>query len=206
MRGLFARFWHDLRASKHYVIASVLVFATGWIAGVTGLGGMDRIGRETGESIGMIAEWLAGKENPQLWFFAFIFLNNAIKSVLFVFAGALFGVFPIYVLLANGAVLGYVLSANANESVSAFELFVKGILPHGIIELPALMLSCAYGIRLGFLIAKSLFYSMIPSRRGEVSALWMQFMTVLAPLFAVLVTAMFLASVIESTITPILLQ
>lgn len=206
MQGIWIRFWQDLRTSKHYLIAAALVFATGWAAGATGFGGMDRMAEQSAEGIGLIAEWMMSRDNPQLWMFLFIFLNNAVKAVLFVFMGAFLGLMPIYVLLLNGGMLGYVLQTASGPDMPGWELFVKGILPHGIVELPALIVACAYGIRFGFLLVRSLALALLPSRRSRAGAELLHFLTMLVPLTALLVLAMFAAAVIESTITPALLR
>ena len=69
---------------------------------------------------------ISSKENPQVWFFIFIFLNNAIKSVIIIFLGLLLGVLPLFMLIANGMILGYVLSLQTNEST--LSIVLKGIL------------------------------------------------------------------------------
>lgn len=206
MRGLWARFWQDLRRTRSYAAASVLLFAAGWAAGGSGFGGMDGMAAQSAEGLGQLAEWISSTNNPQLLFFLIIFLNNAVKAVLFVFLGALFGIFPIFVLLANGAILGYVLRTASGPEMSGWELFAKGILPHGILELPALILACAYGIRFGFLLARSLALALSPSRRGEAGREIAGFLGALVPLIVLLVAAMFVAAVIESTVTPLLLR
>lgn len=205
MRGMFHRLWHDLRKTRGYLIAALLMFAAGWAAGVTGFGGMDLMARQSAESISVLAERIHASNHPQLWLFTFIFLNNAVKSVLFIFLGAFFGLFPLYVLFVNGGMLGYVLQTASGPDMSVLELFARGILPHGIVELPALFVACAYGIRFGFLLMRSLFLAMMPSRRQQAGAEIVHFLTMLVPLSVCLVAAMFVAAVIETFITPLLL-
>lgn len=205
MRGMFNRLWDDLRKTKGYLIAAVLVFTAGWAAGATGLGGMDDMARQSAEGISALAERIMASNHPQLWLFVFIFFNNAIKAVLFLFLGAFLGLLPLYVLFANGGMLGYLLHTVSGSEMSALELFAKGILPHGIIELPALFISCAYGIRFGFLLVRSLFQAMVPAKRKQAGENLLHFMTMLVPLSLCLVVAMFVAAVIETLITPLLL-
>lgn len=205
MRDMFALLWHDLRKMNGYLIAAVAVFAAGWAAGATGFGGMDDMARQSAEGIGVLAERIMASNHPQLWMFVFLFFNNAIKAVLFMFLGAFLGLLPLYVLFANGGVLGYVLQTASGSEMSGVELFVKGILPHGIIELPALFLSCGYGIRFGFLLVRGLFLAMVPARRQQAGADILHFLTVLVPLSLCLVTAMLVAAIIETLVTPLLL-
>lgn len=187
----------DLLVSKHYLIAAGLVFAFSWIYGalvttppVSIQGSM--------EGIRQIAETLEASKHPQLYFFLFIFFNNAIKAILFVFFGALLGVLPVWVLVVNGMMLGFVL---ANQEQSGWIVFIKGILPHGIIELPAIIIACAYGIRFGFTLIKSLFMLFSEEKRKRAGAEIVHFLWMTLPLMALLTVSLLVAAVIESTIT-----
>jgi len=205
MRGLFAAFWRDLIRSRHYVAASLIAFASGWAAGWTGYAGMDRFAAQSVEGMQHLADWIASTDDPQLWFFLIIFINNAVKAVLFVFLGAFLGLFPIFVLVVNGGMLGYLLQSEPAREIGALELFLKGILPHGILELPALFVACAYGIRFGFLLVRSLLLAATPEGRARAGAELVHFLTMLVPLILLVTAAMFAAAVIESTITPALI-
>ena len=79
----------------------------------------------------------------------FIFMNN-LKSSFFALAlGIFFGLVPFVVLLVNGYVLGFVASKSvAVEGVSV----LWRLLPHGIFEIPAVMISIGLGIRLGLFL------------------------------------------------------
>lgn len=202
MRGLWRQFWLDLLVMRHYLIAAGLVFAFSWIYGalitkppVSLQGSL--------EGLRQITETLDATSNPQLAYFLFIFLNNAIKAILFVFFGALLGILPIWVLVTNGMLLGYVL---ANQEQSAWLVFAKGILPHGIIELPAIILACAYGIRFGFTLIKSLFMLTNEEKRQRASAEIVHYLWMTLPLMLLLTVSLLIAAVIESTITFRLMQ
>jgi stage II sporulation protein M len=206
MRGWLTSFWIDLRRSKHYLIASLIAFAAGWAAGATGYGGMDRLAEQTMESMRELAGMIGSADNPQLMLFLFIFINNAVKAAMFVLSGALFGVLPIFVLITNGTMLGWLLQNPVNPEMGGLELFARGILPHGIVELPALIIACAYGIRFGFLLIRTLFLSFVPARRERAGEELRRFLAMLVPLMALLTVAMFVAAVIETTVTPALLR
>ncbi|MGV8152358.1 MAG: stage II sporulation protein M [Candidatus Nanoarchaeia archaeon] len=79
-----------------------------------------------------------------LW--KYIFLNN-LKSSFFAFVlGVGFSIFPIFVLVINGYVLGFVMNQVASYS-SILQLW--RILPHGVFEIPAILISIGLGIKLG---------------------------------------------------------
>ena len=80
-----------------------------------------------------------------------IFSNNLTVSFTAIIFGLAFGFMPLFVAIFNGYLVGYV----ANYAVSQ-----KGILilwklfPHGIFELPAVLIAVGLGIRVGFSIFK----------------------------------------------------
>jgi stage II sporulation protein M len=60
-----------------------------------------------------------------------------------------FAITPLVVLVVNGYVLGFV----ANKSVGSQGILVLWrLMPHGIFEIPAIIISIAVGIRLGMFL------------------------------------------------------
>ncbi len=158
------------------------------------------------ESIGKLAEKIGQNEHPQIWFFVLIFFNNAIKSVVIIYLGAALGVLPVVFLAVNGMILGYLFSKTLTAQENLFQMIVQGILPHGIIEIPAILIACAYGMKLGMLMLQGIFSLVRPASRsawgGEVG----HFLKMTVPLMIVLVVMLFVAAVIESTFTYWLVQ
>jgi len=76
----------------------------------------------------------------------FIFQNNAGISFIALFLGIMLGIVPIFLTLSNGYVLGYVMKLVIIET--GFNELWR-LLPHGIFEIPAVIISLALGIRLG---------------------------------------------------------
>ena len=76
-----------------------------------------------------------------LLFFALIFLNNTLTCFLAIFTGPLIGIFPIFSVFLNGGLIGW-FARVYDESV-----FIL-ILPHGVFEIPAFLISTAIGLRL----------------------------------------------------------
>jgi len=81
----------------------------------------------------------------------FIFSNNLVVSFIGMSSGILFGIIPAVLAAANGYILGFVSQAAAGESGV---LVLLKLLPHGIFEIPAVLISLGLGIKLG----GSLFY------------------------------------------------
>ncbi len=83
----------------------------------------------------------------------FIFWNNLRSSFFSLFFGFLFGIFPFFVALLNGYVLGFVASLAVDQSGISSLL---SLVPHGIFELPAVFISMGLGLRLGsFVLQKN---------------------------------------------------
>lgn len=111
--------------------------------------------------LGELAGQLNEAENPGLAFFIFIFLNNTIKSIAIMYAGLLLGILPIFFIVINGMLIGYLLfvfQENVTHvDLSVTELVVRGLLPHGIIEIPVIIVAAAYGLLLGVAVLDKLF-------------------------------------------------
>src|SRR3989344_5907031 len=93
----------------------------------------------------------AGKGFIEMW--AFIFFNNTSIALISLFSGFLLGVIPIFLLISNGLVIGLI-SSIVTKEVGLFSLW--RLLPHGIFEIPAIILSFALGIKFaGFILKKN---------------------------------------------------
>lgn len=124
-----------------------------------------------------------------------IFLNNLQAALLIFLGGATLGVLTLFILATNGIVIGVVWQMMQNEG--GIIGFLVGILPHGIFEIPALLIAGS----LGLLLAEELYHEL--KGRGDAAALaktlTRTFLLIVIPLLAV-------AAVIESFITPQLLN
>jgi len=96
------------------------------------------------------------------------------------------------VVTSNGFLLGIVGYSAVQKA--GFLFLAAGIVPHGIIELPVVLVSIAIGLRLGYLLALTLQREGGPSGETRIAVhfLWRW----VAPL-------LFLAAAIETFITPI---
>ena len=77
-----------------------------------------------------------------LAFFAVLFLNNSFTCFLDIILGPLIGIFPLFSVFINGGLLGWF----AKEQ--GLIIFLA-IVPHGMFEIPAFLLSASIGLRLG---------------------------------------------------------
>ena len=86
----------------------------------------------------------------------FLFRNNLWSAFSGILLGIVFGVVPALSTILNGYVLGFVSSAVVAE---AGYISLWRLLPHGIFEIPAVMISLGLGIKLGmFMFARKPIY------------------------------------------------
>jgi stage II sporulation protein M len=87
-----------------------------------------------------------------------IFFNNATASVLAMISGLAAGLVPLVFVISNGMIIGIILEMIITKAgvAEGITLFLVGILPHGIFELPAVLISTAIGIKMGYKVIMSL--------------------------------------------------
>jgi stage II sporulation protein M len=200
----FSKFTKDLGTIRKALLLALILFLAGGVLGWIGTGSLQKLLAQQLEGLSDISGNLRDSAHPQWSFFTFIFANNSIKSVAVVYLGALFGIIPAVFMVINGAVIGYLIHLSAIQGQDLFELIVKGLLPHGIIEIPAIIIACAFGLHFGGKVVQSLF---TPSPEKEQrNRNWSSFMrqTITASVWIVIL--LLIAAIIESTITLSLLS
>ncbi len=85
------------------------------------------------------------------WTIIKIFFNNIQASFFAIFIGIGFGIFPLITAIINGYVVGFVSRYAVNQQ-GIFILWK--LLPHGIFEIPAIILSIGIGFKLGLELFK----------------------------------------------------
>ncbi len=77
---------------------------------------------------------------------ALIFLNNLKASFMMIVLGFIFGIVPLVSAIDNGYLLGFVArySVNSNGVLVLWKIF-----PHGVFELPAILISMGLGLKIG---------------------------------------------------------
>jgi len=121
---------------------------------------------------------------------SFIMFNNIKSSFFALILGIFLGFVPIGVIVVNAYVLGFVV----NKTV-AIEgpLVIWRLLPHGIFELPAVLLSTALGIKLGFFI----FTYKGPNKTKEFK-IWL--LNTFKVFFLIIIPLLVIAGIIESSL------
>ncbi len=134
-----------------------------------------------------IASQIAGLSPAGL--ITFIFFNNAKSSLFGWVFGILLGIFPVFVSVFNGYLLGFV----SRLSVDQDGIFVLWkLLPHGIFELPAVFISLGMGMKLGNVLLKN---------KDEVKE---NFINALRVFISVVIPLLAIAAIIEGTLISVL--
>jgi stage II sporulation protein M len=132
-----------LKSKKNFFIFALALFLVSTVIGV--FFQPEFIKNYIGEMVKALLEQVKGKDFFQL--FVFIFKNNLMISIFGMFLGIMLGIYPIFLLLINGYFIGFIISfAVGREGLTA----ILSILPHGIFEIPAVIISLGLGINLGF--------------------------------------------------------
>lgn len=102
------------------------------------------------EIIDFLKELVQKTQNlSQFELIKFIFLNNIQSSFIGLAFGIFLGIIPLILLVVNGYVLGFVSSISVNTAGAGVLL---KLLPHGIFELPAVLISLGLGMKFGTFI------------------------------------------------------
>jgi stage II sporulation protein M len=109
------------------------------------------IGQNTIEGLmgqfGAVLEPLASTGKLSILLVLLIFINNAIKALGLVFSGILLGLPPLLFVGLNGFILGGL--GSALESVNGWRYVMASFVPHGVIEIPVILLATALGLTVG---------------------------------------------------------
>jgi len=174
----------DLR----YFLICILIFVSsmigGWLA-KSDFASFREILRSSIPFIDSIQSFPAGL------IFAFILINNIIKSFFVIVLGTLFGFMPLFSLYANGFLIG-MLGSFVGEGLS-LKMFLASIVPHGIIEVTALVMAASYGLWLGVKLIRWIIHK---------EPFMPHFKTAMIFYFRVIAPLILLAALIEAFLTP----
>ena len=131
----------------------------------------------------------------------FLFLNNTRAVSLIFFAGLFsFSVLGVLLYMVNIGIIGGLFALFQLLGIQAWPIFLAGVVPHGVFEIPALMFGSAVVLYMGVAIVTPQTGKSMGEVMIELFADWMKiFIGLILPLLAV-------AAMIEAYITPSLLH
>ncbi|PWV94370.1 stage II sporulation protein M [Paenibacillus cellulosilyticus] len=195
------------RMMRSYFGISAVLFLAGIVTGITATGFSDFLDQQL-KGIKDLSDIINQSSNPTLMGIVVIFFNNAIKAGMIVYLGFLFGIYPVIFIVLNGMVIGYLMHKYyvAEGAATMFEVLVKGILPHGIIEIPLIIIASAYGLRSGNIAIRWIGALFNGTKAKAMAQETERYVITTLPVVLGIVLLLLVASLIESTITPLLLQ
>jgi len=134
---------------------------------------------------------------PQIAVFFFILLKNISVIVLSFVLSPLLCIVPVITLVINGGVIGLVSSIIMEEESLPFLL--AGLLPHGILELPALIIGEAVALSFGIAVLQRIFGKEKQDTIKSNLKNNLKYLAISAGLFLA-------AAIIETFVTPVLLD
>ncbi len=179
-----------LRSIRIFIGLSVSFFALTTVMGYYAAAVDPELASEWTKELEML-KWIL--DQPPVLIMLIIFLKNLLASAMAMLLGLGLGLVPLMVVTSNGFLLGIVGYASIQKAGSLF--LAAGILPHGIIELPVVLVSIAIGFRLGYLLALTL-----AREKADVSG---ETRVAIHFLKCYVAPLLFLAAAIETFITPI---
>jgi stage II sporulation protein M len=193
------RFWQAVKEEKQYLILSASIFFVSMIYSYFYADELYRSLTNTPVFEQLMEIVKDNQQNPTfLNVFTTIFLNNLRASFTLLISGVLFCIFPFIGMISNGLILGVVLGrASVEIDANPIMVFIKYVLPHGILELPALFLAAAMGIHLGVMAFRFIF-SFWRKQGEQIRTEWKQLLKKL-PIYSLgIVILLFFAAIIES--------
>lgn len=129
-----------------------------------------------------------------------LIINNITASFISVIMGVVpFLFIPIFSLVVNSIMIGAALGfSSITTSTSALKIFLIGMMPHGIFELPALLISMSMGIYLCYKISRRIIKRDNESLIDIVKSIGKTFIFIVIPLLIV-------AGIIEAYLTPVIM-
>jgi stage II sporulation protein M len=184
-----------LKELRPYLIASLLLIGTGIIFGVLSVLYFPGIAEPVSGLVGEFVKTFLAL--PPFYLALAIFFNNAFKTLLAIFLGIFAGVVPAFFLLANGCAIGIVFYLSVQSRGVWASLLA--IVPHGLFELPAVLLGTSIGLLLGVHATKRIFGKTETTLGAQLGRALKFFLVVIVPI-------LLLAAFIEAFITAALVS
>lgn len=145
LRKHYSLSWQYIKECRNYIWFILLVFL---------LASLIALFYQPPEIVELIKEFiedlLERTEGLGMWqMIVFIFNNNLKSSFLAMLLGVFLGLFPIFTAFANGYVLGFI--AEKSVQIEGLSVLLR-LFPHGIFELPAVILALALGTKFGMFV------------------------------------------------------
>ena len=177
---------------KRYFSLALLLFVFSSFAGYIFATENQELAKEKIKEI--FSEFKKIKDFSPFFLFIFIFLNNFVKSLFAAILGIAFGLVPFYFITINGFIVGLAVNLKAEE-VGLVKTLAY-LVPHGLLEIPAILLASSYGLWLGALLVKKLLKKDVSLKNG-IKYVFINCIRIVLPILLI-------AALVEVYLTPIL--
>ena len=178
---------------KHYLLMLIVFFVSAFAGYYTSLNNPSAAVTQV-ETLSR--EFAFVKKLSPLLIFLLIFANNSIKALISTVAGTFAGIFPVCFVAINGYIVGVVYCVKGQQI--GYTTALLYLIPHGVIEIPAILLACSYGTWLGMRFLKKV--------RGEKVNFGEDFKMAIKACLKNVVPLLFVAALIETFITPLVVE
>jgi len=178
-----------------YLRTSLAIFGAGFVIGLIIVARFPPLTDYFQETIATFVKLFDGI--PRFKLAGAIFFNNAVKTLLAIVLGIVLGIVPTIFLLANGIALGVAWSVSSATRGPWISLL--SLLPHGVLELPAVFLGTSIGLSIGYHGVRRLAGNFEIHSGAEMVQGLRYFFTVIIPLLIA-------AALVEAFITPTLIS
>jgi stage II sporulation protein M len=201
MNNHLRRLWLD---NRRFFLAACLLFIGGGLIGYLQAPMVESMVSELRGQLKEIVDRIKESGGGVFATFWMIFSNNVVSALMMMALGLFFAFFPIIGLVANGILLGFILSKSVG--VSPWLMFGAGILPHGIFELPAVLFAAGIGIRLGLLSFRSVGVLFQPHKVERLKNDWYDTLKQFPVAVIAVIVLLLIAAIVESSITPFIIN
>lgn len=196
------RFWRALKDERKLIYFAAFLFIVFAIIGGVFAKPLTSVLEKSGmlDQLKNLSSSMGSNPAWETVFFK-IFTNNLLASLRLIGFGVLFGVIPLFGMITNGLIVGYVLAlASQSTGTNPLVLFVTTLLPHGVFELPAIFIAAALGLRIGYATFGGLLSFIIPSWKGRFREQWESIGRNLPVLLLGITIFLIVAAMIEATL------
>lgn len=194
-KSVFPALLHLRRPISVFFVGMILAFAAGWIFSLSyglPLEGKNLSDEYVMDNLRDIFE--TGMSNPQ--FMALAFIQNVRVLTLAIFISIFtFGVIGLFLTLLPFGIFGYIMGSTVQAGISPLP-FIAAIVPHGIAEIPAIIIGGAAALQIGAIITS-------PPQNMTVIEAWLRTLADTLKLFIFVVLPLLLiAAILEVQLTP----
>jgi stage II sporulation protein M len=152
--GQFLESWKSVAENRRYIYFSIILFLLFVFIAI-----FLPIPVELEAQLQLMIQKLVLATDGLNWLelISYIFVNNFGVAIIAILFGGLFCFVPFIIVMSNGYVLGYVIKLTLEKlGMSDGLISLWRILPHGIFEIPAIMIGLGIGFKLGISFFQSL--------------------------------------------------